>query len=149
MDCGLQPKPFWAWSWCNNLWQWREQEGGANELGVLCRGKVVRPLTAEVQPHLSLTVFTETIECWMERWMKSLFVACWAGLWCSLRSCHSFRLQPWGQENITAPALSFALGPGLCSLLFCLVYCKCREALFVLASCRLHSNSLEEVAKQM
>lgn len=88
------------------------------------RGKVVRLLTAEVQPHLSLTVFTETIERRMERWMKSLFVACWAGLWCSLRSCRGFKLQPWGQENITAAALSFALGPGLCSLLFCLVYCK-------------------------
>lgn len=51
----------------------------------------MRPLTAEIQPHLSLTMFTETIKCKMERWVKSLFVACWAGSRCSLRRAAASR----------------------------------------------------------
>lgn len=47
-----------------------------------------------------------------------------------------------------SPALSFFLSPGLCCLLFCLGYYK-QEPLLILASHSLHSNSLEEVAKQI
>lgn len=97
--------------------KWRQQEGGVNQSRVLCRGKIVRPLTAEIQPHLSLTMFTETIKCKMERWIKSLFVVCWAGSWRSLRRATASRCShgPETASLLLLRPLFQALGCALCS----------------------------------